>query len=147
MVEPGAADIFADDKKKSKPGKRVAKPKVKKLPRIGAGFLYGVVAGFIMFVVWIGLYDAMSTPLGWSMASLPLPPRDAAISVGGVVIFGMAILAQLNLRVMLVMIVGIAVGGAALAGLAAFVPDAGRVLTNETFVAQMQSIVSSIELE
>lgn len=150
MVTPGVTDPYADKGKKgrkSRPAPMLAKKRRDRRARPGLVWLYGFVSGFVMFLFWFALYPDMATPLNWSASALPLPPKAAAIWVGGIALFGLLIFRQVSLRMGFVNMIGMAMGGLSLAGLAVVAPDLGAMLTSDTFVGQMQRMVAAIELE
>lgn len=150
LVTPGAADIMDDAPKKrgkSGPAPMIAKKKKYRRARPGLVWLYGFVTGFVMFVLWVGLYPAMETPRTWSASALPVPPKEAAIWIGCIALCGLLIFRQVSLRMGFVNMIGMAMGGASLAGLAVVSPELGSTLTSDTFVSQVQGYVDAIELE
>ena len=142
MVEPGAAETVSDAKKSTKKAKpkQIAKRVVYKKPRTGLGWLYGAVTGSVLFLAWLALYPAMSTPRAWALDALPVPPKVLGAWVAGIVVFGLALLRRMNLRLIFVMLIGMVMGAGVLALAAGLVPGLGATLTNETFAAQMQSM-------
>jgi len=147
-VTPGA-HVESDTKRRKGRSAPKAAPrkrqKVKSKP--GLTWLFGFVMGVAMFAAWIKVYPGMETPQNWSASSLPIDPKLGGGWIAFVLIFGLTLIKQFNLRMGFVMLVGLLMGGLGLAGLALAAPDMAQSVTSERFVASVQGIAAGVEWE
>ena len=139
-VEPGAAEAAPSKKR----GKKmpVAKRQVFKKPRGGLAWLYGFATGAALFLAWISVYPAMSTPRSWALNALPVPPQVAGIAVAGILILGLGLLQRFSLRVLFLILLGMIMGALAICVFAAALPGLAAGFTGDTFANQMHGFVA-----